>query len=235
MTQSRPKSRTQVELPETVSSRIEFKRKFSFWQMYRSFVALPWAATKLLDNNRRALVDEDLVRRLQLAVTEVNGCPACSYQHAKMALRQGMSNEEISSFLSGSGDYIKPEEGKAILFAQHFAESTGRPEQYAYDRVAQEYGDDEAHIMLAGFQFMLAGNAYGIPYSAFQSRRKGRPFRDSSLVYEVGMLMAGFVVLPVAILHGSLRGLFGSPVAWGDEGSEAPPGFSIEAAGPVER
>lgn len=34
-----------------------------------------------------------------------------------------MSNEEIISFLSGGEAFILPEEAKAILFAQHFADS----------------------------------------------------------------------------------------------------------------
>ena len=46
-----------------------------------------------------------------------------------MALRQGMSNEEISSFLSGGDDFIQPEEAKAIIFAQHFADSKGFPKK----------------------------------------------------------------------------------------------------------
>lgn len=217
-------------MPEAVTSRTEYKRRFGAWQMYRAFAALPWAATKLMANKRRALVDEDLVRRLQLAVTAVNGCPACSYQHAKMALAQGMSNEEINSFLSGSGDYIEPEEAKAILFAQHFAEHTGRPDKAAFDLIAQEYGDEEAHVMLAAVQFMLAGNVYGIPYSAFRSRRKGRPFKGSSLGYEVGMLIAGIVMLPAAMVHGSLRGLFGSPVTWAPSDADIPPGPNPDGA-----
>jgi hypothetical protein len=31
----------------------------------------------------------------QLAVTEVNGCAACSYQYIMMALRQGMSKNMV--------------------------------------------------------------------------------------------------------------------------------------------
>ena len=50
-----------------------------------------------------------------LAVTEVNGCAACSYAHTTFALREGMSNEEISSFLAGADDYIQPEEAKALF------------------------------------------------------------------------------------------------------------------------
>jgi len=61
-----------------------------------------------------------------LAVTEVNGCAACSYQHIMMALRQGMSKNMAK---------------KAATF-------------------------------LSAVQIMIAGNMYGIPYSAFQSRQK---------------------------------------------------------------
>ena len=192
-----------------MSSRIEFKRKFSLWEMYRSFVFFPRAMNKLIRNNKSKLVDNDFVKRLQLAVTEVNGCPACSYQHTKMALQQGMSGEEISSFLSGGDEFIKPEEAKAIMFAQHFADSRGYPKKYAYDSLVKEYGEKKALIMLSAVQTMIAGNMYGIPYSAFQSRLKGKPYKDSSLFYELGMLITGLFLLPIALIHGLLRALIG--------------------------
>ncbi len=56
---------------------------------------------------------------------------------------------------------------------------------------------------------MITGNIYGIPYSAFQSRLKGHVYKDSSLFYELGMLVGGIIILPFAILHGMLKGLFG--------------------------
>ena len=198
-----------ITIPEVISSRTEFKTRFSLWEMYRSFVFATGAMSKLIGNNKSKLVDPHFLRRLQLAVTEVNGCPACSYQHTKMALREGMSGEEISSFLSGGGDYIKPEEAKAIMFAQHFADARGYPKKYAYDSIVKEYGEKEAEIILSATQFMIAGNMYGIPFSAFQSRLKGKPFKDSSLFYELGMLIVGIIVLPIAIIHGLLRRLLG--------------------------
>jgi AhpD family alkylhydroperoxidase len=149
------------------------------------------------------------VERLQLAVTEVNGCAACSYQHTKMALRQNMSNEEISSFLSGGDAFIKPEEAKAIIFAQHFADSMGFPKKYAYDSIVKEYGEKKAQIILSAVQVMIAGNMYGIPLSAFQSRLKGKPYKDSSVFYELGMEIAGFLCFPFALIHGFLRLLIG--------------------------
>lgn len=201
--------KTDINLSEFIGSRTEFKRRFSLWEMYRSFVFLPRAMNKMIGNNKSKLVDTDFIRRLQLAVTEVSGCPACSYQHTKMALQQGMSGEEISSFLSGGDQFIKPQEAKAIMFAQHFADSRGYPKKYAYNSIVKEYGEKEAHIILSAVQTMIAGNMYGIPYSAFQSRLKGKPYKDSSLFYELGMLVTGVLLLPIAIIHGILRKLVG--------------------------
>ncbi len=201
--------KTDGVVPEAISARADYKRKFNLREMYRAFVFLPGAVAKMIENNNKQLVDKNLVKRLQLAVTEVNGCAACSYQHAKMALHQGMSGEEISSFLSGGDEFIKPEEAKAILFAQHFADARGFPKKYAFDSIVKEYGESQADIVLSVVQIMLVGNIYGIPFSAFQSRLKGKPFKGSSLMYELGMLIAGVFLLPIALVHGMLRRLMG--------------------------
>lgn len=192
-------------------NRSEYKRKFSFWELYNAIVFIPKAISKLAGNNKSHLLSMKFIERLQLAVTEVNGCPACSYQHTKMALRQGMSNEEISSFLSGGDQFIKPEEARAILFVQHFADSRAFPKKYTYDAIVKEYGEEKAAVILSAAQVMIAGNIYGIPYSAFQARLKGLTYTDSSLFYELGMLIGGMILLPIGIIHGLLRGLVGMP------------------------
>ena len=205
------KMKNNIIIPEAISLQTDFKRKFSLLEMYGAFVFIPRAMRKMIGNNKSKLVHNDFIRRLQLAVTEVNGCPACSYQHTKMALQQGMSGEEISSFLSGGDQFIKPEEAKAIMFAQHFADSKGYPKKYAYDAIVNEYGEKEASIILSSVQIMISGNMYGIPFSAFQSRLKGKPYKDSSLFYELGMLISGIIILPIATVHGLLRALIGLP------------------------
>ena len=175
------------------------------------FMFAPRAMRKLIKNNKSKLVDTQFVERLQLAVTEVNGCAACSYQHTQMALQQGMSNEEINSFLSGASDFTKEEEAKAIMFAQHFADSRGYPKKYAYESIVEEYGEKEARVILSAVQMMIAGNMYGIPFSAFLSRLHGKPYKGSSLFYELTMLIVGVLFLPFAIIHALLRWLIGLP------------------------
>jgi hypothetical protein len=58
---------------------------------------------------------------------------------------------------------------------------------------------------------MIAGNMFGIPFSALLSRFQGKPYKDSSLFYELGMEIGGIIALPFAIVHGFLRGLVGLP------------------------
>jgi len=205
--------KTEIQTPEAINLQIAFKNKFTLKEMYRSVVYLPKAVVKMIGNSKSHLVDHDFAKRLQLAVTEVNGCSICSYGHTKMALRQGMSGEEISSFLSGGSDFIKPEEAKAIMFAQHYADTRGYPKKYTYDAVVKEYGEKKALVILSVIQTMTIGNMYGIPFSAFQSRLKGKPYKNSSLFFELGMLIAGVFLFPIAIVHGLLRGLCGLPNA----------------------
>lgn len=89
-TQYKYENGKRFNITENISSRIEFKRKFSLPEMYRATVFAPRAMSKLIGNKKSKLVDQNFVKRFQLAVTEVNGCAICSYGHAKMALRQGM-------------------------------------------------------------------------------------------------------------------------------------------------
>lgn len=189
----------------------QYKRKFSFMELYLSYLYVPRALAKLGKNKKDEQISQQFIERMQLAVTEVNGCAACSYAHTTFALREGMSNEEISSFLSGGVDYIKPEEAKAIIFAQHFADSRGYPEKDAYKAIIKEYGQEKARIILSAVQMMIAGNMFGIPFSAYQSRRRGKPFKGSTLGYELGMLIGGILVLPIALLHALLRWVVGKP------------------------
>jgi AhpD family alkylhydroperoxidase len=197
------------EIPTSIGKRETYKHKFSLLDMYSIFMNIPYAISIFIQNNKAHTLDLGFVERIMLAVTEVNGCAVCSYAHTQMALNQGMSNEEIFSMLSGDKKYIKPEESKAIFFAQHYAESGGLPEKQSFNAIELEYGKKKAAIILASIQLITAGNAYGIPQSAFKSRLKGRPYKDSSLIYEIGMQTIGILVFILAFIHGGVKKMVG--------------------------
>ena len=187
------------------------KRTFSVLELYRSFVFVPSVIAKVMGNRKSKLVDDRFKERLLLTATGVNGSAACASLHTKISLKKGMSKEEIDSFLNGGTDFIKPEEANAIIFTKHFTDSRGYPQKNSYNEIVKEYGAPKARVILAICQGILAGNIFGIPFSAFLARLQGKPYKNSSLFYELVMIIMGFVSFPIALIHGLLRSLFGLP------------------------
>ena len=76
-----------------------------------------------------------------LAVTEVNGCRYCSYFHTQVSLKAGLKNEEIKRALDGDFKDAPQEELAALYFAQHYAESAGKPNLDAVQCMKDAYGE----------------------------------------------------------------------------------------------
>lgn len=152
------------------------------------------------------------IERIMLAVTEVNQCPLCSYGHTKIALEAGMSNEEIQNLLAGSMDTVPEGEVAAILFAQYYASSRGRPSKQAWQRIVDIYGQPKANGILGAVRMIMFGNAAGIVLSSLKGRLSGRPDKRSNLLYECLMPVACILFLPAALFHALISKLFRLPV-----------------------
>lgn len=150
---------------------------------------------------RSKVIGDELIERIMLAVTEVNGCMICSYAHTKMALEAGLSNAEIQNMLSGVMTDIPSEEVQAIMFAQHYADSRGKPSKETWGRIVKSYGLSKSHGILGAIQMIMIGNAYGIPWSSFVNRFRGKPDKRSSLLYEVEVIILGSIIIPFAFVH----------------------------------
>lgn len=163
---------------------------------------------------RRAMASEkQFAERVMLAVTEVNGCALCSQGHTAWALEAGLSEHEVADLLSGAGDEaVPPEHAVGVAFAQHYADTAGRPTRPAWDRVVATYGPRRAESILGWVRMIQVGNAAGIPLSAFRARRQGEPDPRSSVVYELGTTAGNVLVAPVALLHALLDRLLGRPL-----------------------
>ena len=151
------------------------------------------------------------IERVMLAVTEVNKCAICSYAHSKKALDAGMSNEEIQSMLSGIIDTIPSDEIAAVMFAQHYADSRGNPTREAWQRIVDVYGISRARGILGAIRTIMIGNTYGIPWSSFFNRFRGKPDPRSSLFYELSMILGG-ILIPVCFIHALISDLLGKPI-----------------------
>jgi len=179
--------------------------------LFQAVRTMPYLAR----SRKRKELSSELIERIMLAVTEVNGCEVCSYGHTKMALEQGMSSEEIQKLLSGATDGIPIDEVKAVFFAQHYADTRGHPSAASWQQIVATYGTTKALGILGATRAIMFGNAYGIPLSAFRNRILGKPVKKSSLPYEIAMMLSIIVFLPVSAVHALISGLLRVPIIQG--------------------
>jgi AhpD family alkylhydroperoxidase len=150
--------------------------------------------------------------RIMLAVTEVNGCALCAYGHTRVALQAGLSDGEIRELLAGEADGVPDAELPAIVFAQHYADTRGRPEHDVWEGLVDVYRDDQALGILGTARMIMWGNAVGIPWSSLLSRLRGAPEPGSSIGYEVGTIMGATLVTPVAVTHAAISSVRRTPI-----------------------
>jgi AhpD family alkylhydroperoxidase len=150
---------------------------------------------------RGGRVSKAFAERIMLAVTQVNGCRYCHYGHTRAALRAGVSEAEIRSLTLGALDQLPAEELVALVYAQHFAESGGRPDLEARQRLQETYGPETARDIMAYIRMIMMGNLLGNTFDALLSRLARRPAAGSSLGQELGVLLGAFVFIPAGLLR----------------------------------
>ncbi len=145
--------------------------------------------------SRQHRISKAFAERIMLAVTQVNGCRYCDFGHARMALQAGVTQAEIDALCQGDLQALPEAEGVAILFAQHYAESQGKPDSAAWEQLVDTYGADRAQDIMAYIRMITIGNLYGNTLEALISRLRGRPAGGSSFLQEIGVLLGGIVIV----------------------------------------
>lgn len=189
-----------------------YKKKFTVKEFYNALYKGIWTFKFLKKSKKSGQLSEQFVKRIMLAVTEVNGCEVCSYAHTKTALEMGMEEKEIQQLLTGVMNDIPADEIKAILFAQHYADTKGDPTKESWDEIFSVYGEQTALGILGAIRMIMLGNSYGIALSAYKSRMKGVPIKKSSFFYEIRMLLSLIPLFPAAIIHVIILRLLKRPV-----------------------
>ncbi len=110
---------------------------------------------------RGGLVSHAFRERLMMAVTAVNQCRYCSYFHAQESLRAGLPPDEIRQLLDGNVNQAPTEELPALLYAQHWAESNGRPNPTVRQRLLDSYGQERTEAIETVLHMIRTGNLLG--------------------------------------------------------------------------
>jgi AhpD family alkylhydroperoxidase len=179
----------------------------SYWIFYNGIRTMKYMYLA----KRKGELSPKFIERIMLAVTEVNHCSLCSHAHTKKALESGMSCEEIQKLLSGIIVDVPADEFTAILFAQHYADTRGNPTLESWQRIVEIYGISKARGILGSIRTIMIGNTYGIPWSSFFNRLRGKPDERSSLRYEISMILGSFLI-PISLFHALISDLLKKPI-----------------------
>lgn len=137
----------------TFESPLQFLRELG-WIVFH-----PVTIVRLLAGKR---LDPLLRERVMLAVTEVNRCTFCAWAHTRAALKEGVPREEVDALIGGSLDGVPPEHVIAVLFAQHWAETAGRPDADARARFEAAYGAETVRGLDTAMRFIRFCNYFGV-------------------------------------------------------------------------
>jgi AhpD family alkylhydroperoxidase len=96
--------------------------------------------------------------RMMLAVTRVNDCRLCAYLHTKAALSEGISREEIDAFLGGEFKDCPAGEIAGVLYAEHWAETTGQVDAEMREKLVAAYGQAAVNDIDVVLRIIKTGN-----------------------------------------------------------------------------
>ena len=120
-----------------------------------------------------------------LEVSAVNDCRYCQWGHTHLALAQGVPLEEINQIFGYQNESLAARdtaEAAAILFAQHYAESSGRVEPESIESLHEHYDDEQVDEILAYVRAITLGNLTGNSVDALLDRwRDSGEHRDSEV------------------------------------------------------
>ena len=185
------------------------KKPFSVFEIYGIAVKAFRSMGDMVRGRKSGILTEKLQERVMLGVTAVNDCPMCSYAHTEMALEAGLSEEEIRSFVEGDFPDIPQEEVRAVLFAQHYADSRGKPSREAWQELCSAYGEEKARSILAASRAIMLGNAMGIVFSSIRSRwKEKKPDPRCRVYYEISVVLLLPFILIFSLLQAGLMNLF---------------------------
>jgi len=144
-----------------------------------------------------------LLEKIVIVTDAVNGCIYCSWMDAKLAIKNGMSEDEVNGMLNLQfHTHVTDYDRVALLFAQHYAETSGHPDKEMAEKLNQVYGDKTASNIMLAIKAVTFGNMYFNTWLAAISRFQGRPAPNSSIVFEVAYILINFIIIvPVMILR----------------------------------
>ncbi len=142
-------------------------------------------------------VDKAFRKQIMLAVSSVNNFGICSHVHTKSLIKSGATDEELKILFEGTFENLEKEASLALVFAQHYADETGKYDQEAFDRIIDYYGKEKAYGIMATIKIIMFGNNNGIALTNFFNRLRFKKNKNSKLLTELYNGFFAYLILPI--------------------------------------
>ena len=126
------------------SSKFFQKRSYNFKSFILDFTNMLRNVSGLKETAKAERISKQFAENIMLACTAVNECVYCEWAHSKIALESGSSLQEIEQVLALQFDKLPEDQVIALTFAQHYAESEGKPTKKALQKLSSYYGSKKS-------------------------------------------------------------------------------------------
>lgn len=136
--------------------------------------------------------------RLRLVTTAVNQCVICARLHVELGQLAGIDQEEIRALLNNDlgGRDPADHEVRALLYAQHYAESGRAPLPEMTRGLFEHYGEDTARDIMLVIRLINFFNLAGNTLEAFMLRLRGGTVPGRAFPEFLVALVSAPVALP---------------------------------------
>lgn len=130
-------------------------------ELLRDLALLARNLRPLLAREREGRLPAAFRERLMLVVTGVNRCRYCAAFHTRLALRAGISREEVRELLAALVQECPADEIPALLYARSWAEREGEADEPSREALRRTYGATRAVAIEAVLHSIRVGNLLG--------------------------------------------------------------------------
>jgi AhpD family alkylhydroperoxidase len=178
----------------------EEKRKFGFFEQLPIIVRAARSFLYLRLFKKKNGMNFKFKERIMLAVTEVNGCQMCSFVHTKLALKAGLSLDDIQELLSGELVGVPKEESLGVLFAKDYAFNHETIDQDFYNKLIETYGVRKARAILGVVEMITMTNGMGLGLGYLKRTLTFKHVKGSNILNEILVPLSTMILFPILLL-----------------------------------
>lgn len=167
-----------------------FRTLGEMFKEFRKTSAARKRAKQIADKDK---IPSQFAEKIMLAVTGVNDCISCSYRHTKAAIENGVGVEEALSILRGEFGDFPEEESVGLLYAQHWADNAGNPDDLARQKTIAFYGKAKTDHIELYMQMVTTGNLISNTVEAYEKKLRPQNGR-------FGFFLMYLLCKPIALL-----------------------------------